>query len=254
ENYATSEYIAEFWNSLTNLTMVTLAALGIYSVVKNGHGKRVLAMYVAQLVVGLGSATFHATLKYTTQMLDELPMLYLSSIGLYFVIELDRKVRYGFKMPLAIGAVQATVTLVYLLWVNDPVFHQVAFAVSVCAGVFFGYRRLHEMEISGSTRRLLFRLNLFGCLGMLAGFLVWNVDNIFCHQLRSYRAYVGAPLDAVLQLHGWWHILTAYGCSGLLLWGHMLRLARLRQDHLYALRTFLGVFPYIDIRQPKKID
>ncbi|KAJ2685021.1 alkaline ceramidase ydc1, partial [Coemansia spiralis] len=215
---------------------------------------RILAMYLAQLAVGLGSTTFHATLKYTTQLLDELPMLYLCAIGLYMVVEIDHDVRHGIKVPLALGLVQVAITLAYLFWLQSPVFHQVVFGVTALGGVFFGYKRLHEMEISNGTRRVLFRLNLLGLLGMLSGFLVWNLDNIFCHQLRSYRSYVGTPLDALLQLHGWWHILTAYGCSGLLLWGHMLRLTRLRQDHLYSLRFFLRVFPYVDVRMPKKVD
>ncbi|KAJ2774845.1 alkaline ceramidase ydc1 [Coemansia nantahalensis] len=236
------------------MAMIVMAALGLYFATRNGHGKRIVAMYSAQLVVGLGSTAFHATLKYTTQLLDELPMLYLCAIGFYAVVEMDRDVRYGAKVPLAIGAVNVAITLVYLLWLQNPVFHQATFALTAFATVFFGYKRLREMDVACATRRLLFRLNLFGYLGMLSGFLAWNVDNLFCHRLRSYRAYVGAPWDALLQLHGWWHILTAYGSTSIVLWVHMLRLARLREGHLYSIHYFLGVFPYVDRQQPKKVD
>ncbi|KAJ2710159.1 alkaline ceramidase ydc1 [Coemansia spiralis] len=249
-----SYYVAEFWNSFTNLTMLVLAALGIYSATKNGHGKRIVAMYAAQLVVGLGSAAFHATLKYTSQMLDELPMLYLCAIGFYAIAEMNRDVRYGIKLPLAIGSVQAAITLAYLFWLQNPVFHQTVFALTAFAAVFLGYKRLHEMEVSSATRRLLFRLNLLGHLGLLGGFLVWNIDNVFCHRLRSYRSYVGAPLDALLQLHGWWHIMSAYGSTYILLWVHMLRLTRMDQDHLFSIHYFFGLFPYVDIQLPKKVD
>ncbi|KAJ2269544.1 Alkaline ceramidase 3, partial [Coemansia sp. RSA 371] len=59
ENYAISNYIAEFWNTLTNVAMITLAVLGIYSSIRHRHGKRVTAMYVGLLLVGVGSACFH---------------------------------------------------------------------------------------------------------------------------------------------------------------------------------------------------
>ncbi|KAJ1727838.1 alkaline ceramidase ydc1 [Coemansia biformis] len=236
------------------MAMITLAALGIYSAVKHRHGKRTTALYVGLLVVGFGSTAFHATLKYTTQLLDELPMLYLCAVGLYAVIEHDRAIKFGIKVPVVIGLFQVAITLAYLFWLQNPIFHQVAFALTAFSSVVFGYKRLHEMEVSSETRRLLYRLNLYGYLGMLGGFLVWNIDNIFCHQLRSYRTYVGAPLDALLQLHGWWHIMTAYGSTYLLLWTHMIRLARLGHDHLFSIHYFLGLFPYVDLNRPKRVD
>ncbi|KAJ2778958.1 alkaline ceramidase ydc1 [Coemansia javaensis] len=254
ENYAVSNYIAEFWNTLTNLAMVMLAVLGACSSIRNGHGKRVTAMYAVFLVVGLGSMCFHATLKYSTQLLDELPMLYLCATGLYAIVEIDRKIRYGIKVPVALALFQVAITVTYMFWVQNPIFHQAAFAATTLLTICFGYRRLGEMPVTSETRRLLQRLVLHGFLGMCGGFLVWNIDNIFCHRLRSYRTYVGAPLDAVLQLHGWWHILTAYGGGYLLVWVHMLRLAYAGQDHLVTVRYVLGHFPYVALRVPKKVD
>ncbi|KAJ2561302.1 alkaline ceramidase ydc1 [Coemansia sp. RSA 1836] len=99
-------------------------------------------------------------------------------------------------------------------------------------------------------QRLLFQ----GFLGMAGGFLVWNLDNIFCHRLRTYRSHVGMPLDAILQLHGWWHVFTAYGSTYLLLWVHLTKLARLGHDHLFTIRHYAGFVPYITLKTPKKID
>ncbi|KAJ1838030.1 alkaline ceramidase ydc1, partial [Coemansia sp. RSA 2708] len=254
ENYAVSNYIAEFWNTLTNAAMILLAALGIYSSIRYRHGKRVTAMYVGMLVVGCGSACFHATLKYTTQLLDELPMLYLCAIALYSFIEIDKKVQFGVWLPTSLAAFQLTITLTYLFWVQNPIFHQIAFAATAIGAAVVGCNRLYTTNMSSGTRRALFRLHLLGHLGMWGGFLAWNIDNVFCHNLRSYRGYVGTPLDALLQLHGWWHILTAYGSAFLLLWAHLLRLARLGHDNLYSVQYFMGVFPYVGMKQPKKID
>lgn len=42
------------------------------------------------------------------------------------------------------------------------------------------------------------------------GFAVWNVDNLFCPTLRTWRAQAG-PFGFLLELHAWWHILTMTG-------------------------------------------
>ncbi|KAJ2720023.1 alkaline ceramidase ydc1 [Coemansia sp. Benny D115] len=255
ENYLVSKFIAEFWNCLTNGMFVVLAVLGMSSAIRYRHGKRVAAFYMAHMLVGIGSAFFHATLKYTTQLLDELPMLYCCAFALYSLIEVDRKLKYGIKLPLALIAFQTAITLTYLFWLQSPEFHQVAFAGTALGSVFFARRRVREMpRISDHTRRLFTRLHLLGHVGMWGGFFVWNLDNIFCHQLRTYRSHVGAPWDAFLQLHGWWHILTAYGSCHLLLFVHFIRLARLGHDHLFTVKYRLGFLPHVTMVEPKRAD
>jgi dihydroceramidase len=45
----------------------------------------------------------------------------------------------------------------------------------------------------------------------LAGFCLWNMDNIFCHHLTTSKQQILLPWSAVLEGHGWWHILTGLG-------------------------------------------
>lgn len=42
-------------------------------------------------------------------------------------------------------------------------------------------------------------------------FLVWNVDLERCAELRDLKARAGVPWAWLLELHGWWHVLTAVG-------------------------------------------
>ncbi|KAJ1661709.1 alkaline ceramidase ydc1 [Coemansia sp. RSA 1646] len=254
ENYAVSNYIAEFWNTLTNVTMLTIALLGIYNSAKHRQGKRITAIYLAMLLVGIGSACFHATLKYSMQLLDELPMLYVCTIAFYSLLEIKKKIRHGWKLPVALAVFQLFITLTYMFWLQSPVFHQVAFAVSASGAALFAYKRLNDPCVNSDARRLLVRLFMLGNICMLSGFFVWNLDNIFCNQLRSYRSYMEMPLNAVLQLHGWWHILTGYGCGYLLLLTHYVKLAHTGHSHLFTVKYFLGVFPHITLREPKKTD
>ncbi|KAJ2553315.1 hypothetical protein EV175_002985 [Coemansia sp. RSA 1933] len=254
ENYAVSNHIAEFWNTLTNVTMVGIALRGVYNSIKYNQGKRVIAIYGAMLLVGVGSACFHATLKYTTQLLDELPMLYVCTVGFYSLVEIEKKTRYGWKLPVTLAAIQTIITLTYMFWLQNPVFHQVVFGITAFGAGLFAYKRLNDPRVSDEARQLLIRLFKLGHICMLSGFLVWNLDNMFCERLRSYRSYAGMPLDAVLQLHGWWHILTGYGCGYMLLLVHYVNLAYNGHSHLFTLKYSLGIFPHITLREPKKMD
>ncbi|KAJ2554323.1 alkaline ceramidase ydc1, partial [Coemansia sp. RSA 1933] len=254
ENYVVSNYIAEFWNVMTNITMLTISFLGIYSSIKHNQGKRVIGIYLAMLLVGVGSICFHATLKYSTQLLDELPMLYVCTLAFYSLVEIETKTRHGWKLPVTLAAIQTLITLTYMFWLQDPVFHQVVFAITAVGAGLFAYKRINAPCVSNEARRLLVRCFMLGHICMLSGFFIWNLDNIFCERLRSYRAYVGMPLDALFQLHGWWHILTAYGCGYLLLLVHYVKIAYIGHSHLFTVKYFLGIFPHITLCEPKKID
>ena len=68
ENYVLSPYIAEFWNTLTNIPMVIFMLYGAASCVKLQLEKRFYYSYFALGLVGFGSWCFHATLRYDMQV------------------------------------------------------------------------------------------------------------------------------------------------------------------------------------------
>jgi dihydroceramidase len=45
----------------------------------------------------------------------------------------------------------------------------------------------------------------------LAGFVIWNIDNIFCHHLTTTKKAILLPWAVLLEGHGWWHVLTGLG-------------------------------------------
>lgn len=50
------------------------------------------------------------------------------------------------------------------------------------------------------------------CIGCFAfGYLLWQLDFIFCPQLTALKRKEGIPWGFLLELHGWWHVLTAIG-------------------------------------------
>ncbi|GKT63710.1 alkaline phytoceramidase [Colletotrichum tofieldiae] len=56
----------------------------------------------------------------------------------------------------------------------------------------------------------------------LMGFLIWNLDNAFCSQIRRWRRQLGLPWGAVLEGHAWWHLLTGIAYY-YITWGIWLR-------------------------------
>ena len=43
----------------------------------------------------------------------------------------------------------------------------------------------------------------------LFAWFLWNIDEHFCGTLTSWKHALGMPWGIPLELHGWWHILTA---------------------------------------------
>lgn len=81
-NYAITPYVAEFYNTLTNLPSVLLGLWGCYASLKGGLRRRYAAGYLGLVVIGVGSFGFHASLRWEWQLMDELPMVSLpSSVG-----------------------------------------------------------------------------------------------------------------------------------------------------------------------------
>lgn len=78
-NYEVSEYIVEFWNTLSSLSFVLIGLAnlillrGLKGTLKE---KWISCLYI---VVGLGSAAFHGTLKFNYQLWDEIPMVWVIS-------------------------------------------------------------------------------------------------------------------------------------------------------------------------------
>ena len=89
-NYEISYYIAEFWNTVSNVSFLLPSLFAAWYVWRMGYAPRFVLAHLSVALIGLGSTLFHMTLKYTMQLADELPMLYGTAALLYCVIELPK--------------------------------------------------------------------------------------------------------------------------------------------------------------------
>jgi dihydroceramidase len=208
ENYVSSQFLAEFWNTLTNLGMVFLCVFGLYRCMQNRSEIRVHLAYLGLFIVGLGSWCFHATLQYTWQLADELPMIYGTCLYVYCALEDERKPKHGAILPLALIVYAAAFTYTYMYYLRSPVFHQINYGILVGITIIGFSRQLARLAPAERSRCV--RAFVIGMSMFLAGFILWNIDNTFCEWLRATRAGMG-PAAPLLQLHGWWHLLTGAG-------------------------------------------
>lgn len=75
--YIHSEYISEFFNTVTGLALCIISIINFYENKKSGHTRLYFSNYIL-FIVGIGTMLFHGTLYYIFQLLDELPMLLIA--------------------------------------------------------------------------------------------------------------------------------------------------------------------------------
>lgn len=194
--------------------------------------RRLAGLYAWMGVVGVGSFLFHATLKYSMQLLDEIPMLFCTAHTLHCLVHPEmglfprsRLTSAGPFYALAVG-----LTALYVA-MPRPVLFQACFG-ALTLGVAGCYRVLDvqlQARRPGTVAAQQVHRLLLCALGLLVvSFGVWNVDNLCCRVLRQWRLeMVPAALAPLLQLHAWWHVGTmlagAHSLAAVLIWWCELR-------------------------------
>lgn len=87
-NYLVSFYVAEWWNTISNFVLFFLGLFGAIVSWKQKLEWRSIILYLCIAGVGLGSAAFHGTLLYSSQLADELPMIIALLILIFILMEM----------------------------------------------------------------------------------------------------------------------------------------------------------------------
>lgn len=227
EDYNITYYCAEAVNTATNLVFIWLGVKGLRNVIAYGHSPVFILAWLGYIIIGLGSMAFHTTLKYSMQLADELPMIYTVCILSYAAFSYGRSTKVKTTVALALVGTASFITA-YYLYAKDPVFHQVAYGILVLSTTSRGFYAMERQLKPALQKRIpaqvdehmrtMRRLAWSGILMFLLGFIIWNLDNIFCHHLISTRNSILLPWAAVLEGHAWWHILTGLGAYHMILW------------------------------------
>ncbi|CAI4060126.1 hypothetical protein SUVZ_04G3940 [Saccharomyces uvarum] len=223
ENYVVSPYVAEWSNTLTNSVFILSAVYTTYSAYKNKLEKRFLLIGFGYGLVGVGSLLFHMTLKYRFQLLDELPMIYAMCVPTWsLVCEAKEALLNGDnqrKVPLfeqlfigiIIAVAVTTASVLYVIHKNVDI-HQILFGVQIvvvaAAAGILTYRYVHDPLAKRNLRTSM----ALGAGFFLSGYISWLLDIHLCSfWVYIRRSILALPLGVLLELHGWWHILTGMG-------------------------------------------
>lgn len=200
-NYEFSYYIAEFWNTLSNLAFVVpqiaqYIALSRYKSVELPFRLAFLSL----ALVGIGSFCFHMTLSKTMQMFDETSMILVSLHGFYLLYIIS-KPNANKRLLVAVLICYGLVFLaLYLFLVAWPIFHHTAFGLLVYASIFIGYKLKKYYSPHYKFWTVLTLQHL--------AFAFWLFDKHYCDLLTAFREnHVPAFLRPAFQFHALWHLL-----------------------------------------------
>ncbi|XBW36421.1 hypothetical protein QEN19_002000 [Hanseniaspora menglaensis] len=241
ENYVQSSFIAEFCNTISNMTYILVAGILYHRLTYklNILEKRFKLTMIGLLLVGLGSAMFHMSLRYDCQLLDELPMIYITCIPCYSVlcepllykknkegadeeetsiliqnenkfIAVSKKLEYFVALSLTV--ISLIMTFSYIYYITNPIFHEVCYAILNAIIVYCAsyLTRKHINDIEVKTN--LIKSSLRGVSLFALGFVLWGLDRQYCKSLIYVRReYLKLPLGNILELHAYWHIFTGLG-------------------------------------------
>lgn len=206
EDYAITPYVAEFWNTVTNIGFIIV---GIYCLNLRQRLRlplRFLAAGVSLIGLGLTSGLFHATLWWTGQKLDEA----FENIAMILLYHSEAKTQ-TFATLHCVLCVLGVFFLSFLLFVE----------IHIIGVASLGFLRIHqrvtELQQSSSgdayfaDKKESMRNLSLGHQRMMLCFIIaaicWVADNVFCGFIRQTIAVTFFNP----QLHAWWHILTAIG-------------------------------------------
>nr|XP_033806020.1 alkaline ceramidase 3 [Geotrypetes seraphini] len=245
ENYVVTFYVAEFWNTVSNLIMILSPVCGAIQVIRDGLETRYLAAFLGLSAVGMGSWCYHMTLQYEMQLLDELPMIYSSCVLVYCLYEcFKHRNSYNYLLVFILILFSLIVTIVYLRW-KKPLFHQVMYGLLVFILVL---RSVYIITWVYPWLRSL----AYTSLGLfLMGFFLWNLDTLFCDTWRGARQKMPPVLGAVTQFHAWWHVLTGLGSYLHILFCLYTRTLYLK--YRPRVKFLCGIWPVILVEPSKKL-
>lgn len=172
-------------------------------------------MAVSLVFIGVFSSLFHATLHSETQFLDEMSMFLLGTALLQPLYAAGRPPAQRAALTAALIAAVAAVSAVY--WRTRVVeLHWGAFFLMenlIWPRAWYLISSRGAPGRSAAERARLWRAFVRATGVMALALAVWVVDLELCPPLRALRARVGLPWAHLLELHGWWHILTAVAAS-----------------------------------------
>ncbi|KAJ5895104.1 hypothetical protein N7495_006795 [Penicillium taxi] len=210
EDYIITRFIAEFINTCSSFVYIFFGIYGLLGLRhKNKAGMRWISYY-GLIGVGACSGGYHMTLKYHTQMSDELSMHLLTTPLLFRVLTYKATPQHT-KIVGSILLTMFTIVMVTHMVMDEFLLHAVTFGLAALL-ITTRTTSLISHEIPDPTIKKKFRIIAnVGLFSFIFGYLIWLVDGYACGSLTDIKHMVGLPLGFLFEFHGWWHFFTGIG-------------------------------------------
>lgn len=159
-------------------------------------------------------------------------MIYTTCLMNFATFSYGKSRQYATVLAISLASLAVFITL-YYHYLQDPAFHQIAYAILTAIVLF---RAIYVMEVNirpsfrsqereANNPRLqsgaqaerekedrrdadilntMWKMIAFGLSIFLGGFAIWYLDNEHCSRLIQWRRRIGLPWGFVLEGHGWW--------------------------------------------------
>lgn len=238
QNYAMSNYIAEYYNTITGIFIAIFAVIfrykqqEIFNNIK--YATYFYNIYNLLFLTSIGTILFHGTLMFPFQLLDELPMLYIAIeyTNILLTFYKNNKKNLLFKIDHNIIKVlrllKKTIYLIPLSYYFGNIFQILHFHfILKCFEAMILYllynisletNKVGFIKISENNNKTT-DINIFknkidkflqikkdksyytkcGIVIYSTSIFIWAFENMFCNYVQKY------------QLHAIWHIMSSVG-------------------------------------------
>ncbi|KAF8014279.1 hypothetical protein BT93_H0192 [Corymbia citriodora subsp. variegata] len=233
KNYVHSSYIAEFFNTVSNIPGILLALIGLVNALRQCFEKRFSVLHISNIILAIGSMLYHATLQQVTHQGDETPMVW--EILLYIYILHSPDWHYRSTMPTFLFLYGAAFAVLHSL-IRFGIGFKIHYAILclLCIPRMYKYY-IHTEDV---TAKRLVRLYV---ATISLGSLCWLFDRLSCKRISQW--YINP------QGHALWHMLmgfSSYYANAFLMFCRAKQLGwNPKVVH------FLGFLPYVKIQKPK---
>ena len=131
----------------------------------------------------------------------------------------------------------------YYLVNKNPVFHEVAYGLVTAAVLFQSWYLTYTKVEDPIAKRDMRYCTVAGSVTFLSGFALWGVDQAQCQNLTSAKHFMGIPWGFILELHGWWHLLTGTGVALYIVYLTHLRLHLNQRADEFEMQYTLRIWP-----------
>uniref|UniRef100_A0A5B6YK33 Putative alkaline ceramidase 3-like n=1 Tax=Davidia involucrata TaxID=16924 RepID=A0A5B6YK33_DAVIN len=233
QNYVYSSYIAEFFNTISNIPGILLALIGLVNALGQRFEKRFSVLNISNMILAIGSMLFHSTLQRLQQQGDETPMVWEMLLYIYILYSPDW--HYRSTMPTFLFLYGAVFAVVHSL-----VRFGIGFKLHYVLLCLLCIPRMYKYYIHTEDRSAKWLAKLY-LVTLLLGSLCWLCDRLFCKDLS--RLFFNP------QGHALWHVFMGFNSYFANTFLMFCRAQQRGWDPKVV--HFMGFFPYVKIQKPK---